>query len=204
MERLKLLLPVLTFLLGAILTLYLNRRSYGRDLLKDNARELCELTEAWYNEVVAILGDLRKHFDKFFDYSNKERLYAYYNGSLFVSKYRRALETLRHFRSCETLVEFGDEFLDLLAEPRDADAIGLHIANLEIRFGGPEMLKCRPLEQIATSEHRAGSIPAEEKSPGGNSRGNRPLVPESPFLSKLYELVQAIHLEAARLSRRYE
>lgn len=114
METIKLALPVITFVLGILVTLYIKRWDYKRESLKRHVDEICSLSEEWYNRLVELSTLVHIEDDQQKLYEN---LSKYSNGSLFYAKYRQSLKVLKRYKRCRELVSEAEEFITLLTEP---------------------------------------------------------------------------------------
>lgn len=114
MEIIKLLLPLITFVLGILATLYVKRLDYKKENLKQHANELSRLSEEWFNHLVRLSILAHNEKDESVIYAN---LFAYSNESLFLAKYRRSLEILGQYKKCKKLISESEAFLALLTEP---------------------------------------------------------------------------------------
>lgn len=207
MELIKSLLPLITFLLGAMLTLYLSRYNDAKRLLIGNVEAICELSDSWYSQVLELW--VISQSTQVDESERTQKIRAYYLGNLYVGKYKRLVEELRGVPSCELLIATAEEFLKALTEPR-ATFVGdyrcakwVHLLHNGLTGG---LLQCRNLEsvfvferKIAEWERARGVI---EESPGALlPTESHLLTSEKHLLFRLSQLTQELHLEAARIGR---
>lgn len=214
MEILKLLFPLATFLLGSVLTLYMSRRNYGKSVQSSNVTSVCELSQAWYDEVFGLWSLI---VDKNGESGHDDREFPafsrYYFANQYLVKYRRSIETLRHFPRCDRFVLMAESFLESLTVEKVSHTLTGGPFLMFLRHGGyPKILECRLLEPLVFKEREdearkqgqelkelrrknAGAVRAQSTVEiSGQAR-----IGGSPFLSQLNLLLQAIHVEAARL-----
>ena len=199
MEVVKLILPVFTFVLGMLFTLYLKGKDERRQVKAKSIDEICSLSEDWYNRLhtLSILVRMSRNLEEL-----DQKMPEYAQGSLILAKYRRSLETLRKFPDCMALVDEASRFLNRVAGPayiQDnagscmALAMKCHVPKAQEE--GSRSLYLIPSNFAAESEvawwrRSADSVPNALAEVGLELTDPR-------ILGDLYERVQRIHLKAA-------
>lgn len=119
MDILKVLIPIITFILGSLFTLFLKEREKKTDTIQKAANEIANLTSDWYEQLHQINVKLR-----FSPVRNEieQELYLYLHNRLILPKYLRALKVLEA-KKCNYLVRYAHDFLDLVTDKELIDAV---------------------------------------------------------------------------------
>lgn len=114
MDAIKVLLPIFTFFLGAIFTLYLRRIDARKQQIEQTITEIADLSNQWYEQ----LNDIRVIKD--FENENHEiekKMYLYINNRLILPKYLKNLEILEKYKHCHVIYNQAQIFLSLVTNP---------------------------------------------------------------------------------------
>lgn len=104
----EIIIPIVTFAMGAIFTLMMKQYERRRKNLDENIHKICELSENWYNKLLSI--SLLYRQDKNNPELNKE-LTEYSYKALYLPEFQKALSCIRENRKCKKLVEESEKFL---------------------------------------------------------------------------------------------
>ena len=161
MELVKLLLPVITFVLGILSTLYVKRWDHEREVLRRNVDEICKLSEEWVNRLVqlSIFARIEEN-QRVLD----ENLSMYSHGSLFLAKYRQALEVLKQSERYRLLVLEAEELLALFAEHRHVQDV---FNSPDYALCGMQCLEASLVEEVRpyrTSSRRLVLLPHDDSA----------------------------------------
>lgn len=114
-DVLKVLVPVLTFVLGSAVTIAVRTAEQHRDVLRTAAREAAKLTKDWYVQIHTL--SLSRAPGRF-DAAISTGVYDYIHNRLILPDFMLHLEVLRTKRRAASLVEALDEFLNDVTQAR--------------------------------------------------------------------------------------
>jgi hypothetical protein len=107
-ETVKLILPVITFALGAVFTLWLKAFESSRDSRRTSVREVCRAAKDWYIQIhKVVLSSNGVPIDK----GSDPALHDYLRNRIILPDLLLHSGILRGKRSCRRLVMRVDEFL---------------------------------------------------------------------------------------------
>ena len=128
MSLLDISIPIITFFLGSIFTLFMKNRESKRETINQNTNEICDLVNVWYNQIHAIFVDLK--YGKNISELDKE-IYTYNHNRLVLPKLIRNIEILKQYKGTNNFVEHVELFLEL-------------VTNIGSRSSENEAIFCEP------------------------------------------------------------
>jgi hypothetical protein len=109
-------IPILTFALGAALTLFLKGYDKRTAIISTYARELSDCTNEWYQQI----HDLVLHSD---DSEFQKHVLEYEHRRLVLPRLLRAIAALRHYPEASTIVIQADRILSILTRQKTSQYI---------------------------------------------------------------------------------
>jgi hypothetical protein len=109
------IIPFITFLLGACLTLFLKRYDRRNASIAFYAKDLSDCANEWYNQLYEIESAFR-HGESAEEIAKRVEFYS--RNRLVLPKFLRALEALKKHGEAKQIVLEAGEMLKILAEPR--------------------------------------------------------------------------------------
>jgi hypothetical protein len=106
----QIVIPIGTFFLGVLFTLYLRKKESRSEIISHYAEEICLLSENWYNKISELsLSVLLNNM------ITNDDILKYKNNSMYLTKYRKAIIILKKHKKAKPLVEEGEKFLKLVS-----------------------------------------------------------------------------------------
>ena len=107
-DLLKILVPILTFVLGSIVTIAIKAAEQQRDVLRSAAREAAKLTKDWYVQIHTLtVAQAPSRFEG----AVSTAVYDYVHNRLILPDFLMHLEVLRTKRRAAALVAALQDFL---------------------------------------------------------------------------------------------
>jgi hypothetical protein len=103
-------IPILTFVLGAMLTLFLRRHDKRAAVISAHAKELSDAANEWYNQLHELVMAPE---DEFYERSEK-----YVTNRLVLPRFLRSLAALRGYSQAEPIAKEAERILLLLTNCR--------------------------------------------------------------------------------------
>lgn len=141
MDILKIVIPLITFILGVISTYFIKQRQNSKDRFLASIQEVAQLTNDWYNQLFSIenfINDNKNRIDAI-----EQKMVEYSQNRLILPSLLRHLEILKQSQKYNQFVLAAEEFLEVVSqkEMKDKDFDGFRCHNWPIEVSRDEHLK---------------------------------------------------------------
>ncbi len=177
--------PLLTFVLGVVVTLIVNKYEQRRAIRRQQAEEVSKLINDWYNQLHDISVNMRRGL------SENERtnlIHFYVHNRLVLPKVLFSLEVLKKHKDCNVLVNEVERFLEMVTTYRGRDR-----ALYQCVFCHSLDMKTVRNERKLLSESDASSVYLEKIA-------EAPRLALDDLLTELDVQLQKVTREAAKLT----
>jgi hypothetical protein len=115
MEPLKIIIPLITFILVAVATFFLKERENSKKRDRESIEQIAELSTEWYDQILSILSYLRNREDISF---MPERVDAYIQNRIILPRYFQHIEILRPKKKYKDFIADAEAFLNVVTRKR--------------------------------------------------------------------------------------